>query len=184
VVGHIVRMFGNVDGTKLTYVPAKPPLCPSTLEAGEVVDCGPVGGDFEVKGDHEFSVGSFMLGGDQVDPSGGKGDPSLTFTPSIEQFRTKYLFLAPDDYDVSFVDIIGTAAAGPVVDGAPVQAPFQAIGTGPFGVFRVKLGAGQNGAHTLTSTSPVGIQVMGYGTKTSYHYPGGLNLKLIAPPPK
>jgi hypothetical protein len=29
----------------------------------------------------------------------------------------------------------------------------------------------------------VGIQVVGYGSYTSYQYPGGLNLTLIAPPP-
>jgi hypothetical protein len=35
----------------------------------------------------------------------------------------------------------------------------------------------------MTSTMPVGAQVMGYGAYTSYQYPGGLNLTLIAPPP-
>jgi hypothetical protein len=29
----------------------------------------------------------------------------------------------------------------------------------------------------------VGIQVLGYGLYTSYQYPGGLNLEIIAPPP-
>lgn len=29
----------------------------------------------------------------------------------------------------------------------------------------------------------VGVQVVGYGANTSYEYPAGLNLKLIAPPP-
>ena len=51
------------------------------------------------------------------------------------------------------------------------------------GVFRVKLGAGKSGSHTLESTKPVGIQVLGYGQYTSYQYPGGLNLKLISVPP-
>ena len=41
----------------------------------------------------------------------------------------------------------------------------------------------QGGAHTLTSKLPVAIQVIGYGDNTSYEYPGGLNLTLIAPPP-
>jgi hypothetical protein len=35
----------------------------------------------------------------------------------------------------------------------------------------------------LVSDKPVGLQVMGYGSYTSYQYPGGLNLGLIAPPP-
>ena len=50
-------------------------------------------------------------------------------------------------------------------------------------VVRAPLGGGVGGAHVLTSDKPVGIQVVGYGAYTSYQYPGGLNLTLIAPPP-
>jgi hypothetical protein len=50
-------------------------------------------------------------------------------------------------------------------------------------VWREKLGPGVSGAHVLTATKPVGIQVMGYGSYTSYQYPGGLDLAAIAPPP-
>ena len=39
-----------------------------------------------------------------------------------------------------------------------------------------------NGAHVLVSDKEVGLQVIGYGFATSYQYPGGLNLKGIAPP--
>jgi phosphoglycerate dehydrogenase-like enzyme len=57
------------------------------------------------------------------------------------------------------------------------------IGTTGYGVTRILLGAGEVGAHLLTATKPIGIQVMGYGEFTSYQYPGGLNLQAIAPPP-
>lgn len=91
--------------------------------------------------------------------------------------------MAPDDYDVAFVDIVGEAAADIKIDGTAVPASsFTAI-AGGFGVFRVKLGAGKGGAHTLEAAKPVGIQVLGYGANTSYQYPGGLNLKLISIPP-
>jgi hypothetical protein len=57
------------------------------------------------------------------------------------------------------------------------------VGASGFGVMRVKLSTGQNGAHVLVASQPVGIQVMGYGSYTSYTYPGGLDLAQIAPPP-
>ena len=58
------------------------------------------------------------------------------------------------------------------------------IGSSTFGTFRVPLSVGSGtGAHTLTSDVPVGIQVIGYGQYTSYQYPGGGNLSLIAPVP-
>jgi IgGFc binding protein len=183
VVGHVVRVYGNVDGTTLTYNPAKPAMCPASINAGQVVDCGVVATDFEVQGNNAFGVGSYSLGGSAVDPSGGDGDPDQSFAIAVEQYRTSYIFLAPDDYDVSYVDIIGPTGSAVTVDGSAVGT-FTPIGSSGYGVARTKLSVGSNGgAHTLTSNMPVGIQVMGYGLYTSYQYPGGSNLTAIAPPP-
>jgi hypothetical protein len=180
-IGHIVRIFGNVDGTTLTYT--NPPAgAPSTINAGQVVDLGQVSKDFEVKGSAAFGVFSGMLGGTLVDPVNGDGDPSQSFAVAVEQYRTAYIFLAPSDYDISFVDIVGPTGVNVQVDGAPVSG-FTAIGSSGYGVARFKLGPGQQGAHNLTSDKPVGIQVMGYGQYTSYQYPGGSDLTAIAPPP-
>jgi hypothetical protein len=181
VVGHIVRIFGNVDGTTLTYSPSKPAGCPSSINAGQVADCGQVATSFEITGNNAFGVGSFMLGGTLTDPNGGEGDPSQSFAVAVEQYRSAYIFLAPGDYDTSYVDIIGPPGVTATVDGSNVGG-FTAI-NGNYSIARYKLGAGNNGAHTLQSSAPVGIQVMGYGQYTSYQYPGGSNLSAIAPPP-
>lgn len=185
-VGHVVRLYGNADGTSLTYVGPKPDACPTTLDAGQTADCGVVGADFEVTADHEIGVATFMLGSQALDPKANppEGDPSQSVFAAVEQFRTKYVFLSPDDYDKSFVDVTGTIDAAPVVDGAKVTGPFHAIPGSSFGVWRVALGAGASGAHTLAASKPVGIQAIGYGNATSYQYPGGANLRLLAPPPK
>jgi hypothetical protein len=183
VVGHIVRVFGNVDNTTLTYNPSKPAGCPATINAGQVVDCGQVATDFDVQGNNAFGVGSYSLGGSLVDPTGGDGDPDQSFAIAVEQYRTTFIFLAPDDYDISYVDIVGPTGVNVTVDGAPVGA-FTAVGSSGYGICRFKLGVGSNnGAHTLQASEPVGIQVMGYGSYTSYQYPGGSNLSAIAPPP-
>jgi hypothetical protein len=193
--GHIVKLVGTVDGTRLTYFPARPLGCPGTLNAGDVVVCNPGGPpakqfvdrDFVVTGNHEFSVITFQLGGSLVDRAGGrssaKGDPSQSNVVAIPQFRTRYLFLAPTDYDESFVDIVTTRDAEVRIDGELVAAPFEPIAEG-LGIRRAALGKGRDGVRELTSTRPAGIQVIGYGTHTSYQYPGGLNLRLIAPPPR
>lgn len=184
-VKHWVRFVGNRDNTTLTYAPAKPAKCPATLQAGEVVDCELVSEAFDVQGSQEFAVVGLLVGAAELGnlTEAQRGDPSLTTFASVEQFRTKYLFLAPDDYDVTFVDIVGAQDSAPKVDGVAVPAStFTAIANG-LGVFRVKLGPGKNGAHALESAKPVGIQVVGYGANTSYQYPGGLNLKLISAPP-
>lgn len=182
-VKHVVRFYGNRDNTTLTYVPSKPASCPATLNAGQVADCGLVGSSFEVSGDQEFAVAGFLAGAVEVNPGDSRGDPDETTFPAVEQFRTKYVFLAPNDYPDNYADISGTEDAQIELDGAPVTANWEAIGSAGLGVRRVKLGAGEGGAHVLTAKKPVGVQVVGYGENTSYEYPAGLNLKLIAPPP-
>ena len=69
-----------------------------------------------------------------------------------------------------------SALAGRTTDGQGEQV---------FDVYRVALDGGPSGtgAHRLTASVPVGIQVVGYGRFTSYQYPGGLNLNLISEPP-
>ena len=109
--------------------------------------------------------------------------PSQSFSTTLEQFRLKYVFLAPDDYEGNYVDITGRMEAAVMLDGAALTVPFTAIGATGYGVARVKLTTGQAGAHVMTSDLPVGIQVLGYGQATSYQYPGGLNLEPLAPPP-
>jgi hypothetical protein len=180
---HMVRLYGNRDGTTLTYTPSKPGSCPTSLNAGDVVDCGLLTTDFIVEGSSEFAVAAFTVGATEYDPSGDdtRGDPDQTTFASIEQFRTNYLFLSPDDYDVSYAVIAGPSDANPKLDGTALTG-YTDIGGG-IGLWRETLGAGQGGAHTLTADKPVGLQAMGYGSYTSYTYPGGLNIKIIAPPP-
>jgi hypothetical protein len=190
-VSHIVRFFGNVDGTTLTYKPSLPPPgCPSKLNAGEVVQCGQVGFDFEVSGDHEFGVAVFLLGGEIVDPNVDplgftqpQGDPSQSFAVTVEQYRKRYVFLAPPDYKTNYVDVIGAPNTKLTLDGEDVSSAFKTVKETEWQLARLKLGAGKDGAHVLEANAPVGIQVLGYGDNTSYHYPGGLNLGQISAAP-
>jgi hypothetical protein len=186
-VGHAVRIYGNVDGTALTYPGLTPLNAPTVVDAGKVYDLGVVDSDFEVVGDHEFGVASFLLGGAVVDPQplpgNEKGDPSQSVLAAVEQYRKKYVFLAPDDYDVSYADVVMPEGAQVTLDGVPIAVTPTPISNG-WVVARLLLGPGAEGAHVLVSDQAFGLQVMGYGTYTSYHYPGGLNLSQIAPPPK
>jgi hypothetical protein len=200
-VAHQVRFYGNFDNTHLTYNPtAAPPGCPTTLNAGDVMECGQPAcpatadlsqmsncgitlQDFEVKGDQPFAVATFTLGSWVVDPTGSEGDPAQSFPTPVEQYRSKYVFLAPDDYRENYVDIVAKPQTTIRLDGQAVSAERAPVGADAYSVYRVKLGAGQAGAHVLTASERVGIQVVGYGTATSYMYPGGLDLANIAPPP-
>ena len=179
------RLFGNVDGTTLSYPAGAPPGAPTTIAAGEVFDLGILQGDLEIVGDHELAVATFLISSKVANPDDfiQHGDPSQSQPTSVEQFRKSYVFLAPDDYDVSFIDVILPQGAAVELDGAPLPGTPSPIGSSGFGVVRVRLGAGKGGAHALKSEVPVGVQVIGYGSFTSYQYPAGLDLAQIAPPP-
>jgi len=189
-VGHIVRIYGNQDGTALSYKPSKPTGCPDSVSAGDVVDCGEVTTDFEIEGTKEFGVGTFQLGGEKADPDWDpfsleqpQGDPSQSFAVGVEQFRDRYVFLAPTDYKTSFLDLIAEEGTTLKLDGIDKSNELAVLaGTGYFRA-RIRLSNGNDGVHVLEASKPVGIQVIGYGDNTSYQYPGGLNLTLIAPPP-
>ncbi len=185
-VQYVVRFIGNANGTTLTYPSGSPPPgAPLSLAAGQVVDLGLTSSDFEVQGDHEFAVTMFQTGASLADTTGtGDGDPAQSIATAVEQYRTKYVFLAPTDYDINFVDVVAPGGTSLTLDGAPVTAAASAIGASTFKVTRIHLDAGaKGGAHVLEGSAPFGIQVLGYGSYTSYQYPGGLNLQEIAPPP-
>jgi IgGFc binding protein len=205
LVGHVVRFYGNVDGTTLTYSPARPAGCPTTINAGEAVQCGgtpscPYTDDdgkaqtascvtetFEVTGSNEFAVSSFMLGGSVVDredsAQASQGDPSMSPMVATEQYRKSYIFLAPTDYEESFADIVIPSGTTLTLDGTAVLATPQVVNA-TWSVVRIELtNTGMDGAHVLSGSKAFGVQVIGYGAYTSYQYPAGLDLVPISPPP-
>jgi hypothetical protein len=185
-IGHVVRIYGNVDGTALTYAPAAPAGAPASINAGEVADLGNVTESFYVEGSAPFAVTSFLLGSSIADPghlTDYNGDPSQSNVQAEEQFRKKYVFLAPDDYNFSFADMVAPDGASCLLDGEDLAAAPSPIGATGFNVVRMELALGVDGTHVLDCDQPVGLQVMGYGFATSYNYPGGVNLTQISDPP-
>ncbi len=204
-VGHVVRLYGNVDGTQLTYPEGKPAGAPDVINAGEVVELPPraafascVGNPgacmltepFVVQGDQPFAVNSYQLGGKLQAPTWPEeyaqpGDPAVSMMVTPEQFRQNYTFLAPADFMSNWADITVPTGADVVLDGAPVATTPTPIGASGWGILRVKLDGAAGGIHTLSTTHEkgLGLQVSGFGNATSYYYPGGLDLKLISEPP-
>ena len=192
-VRHVVRLYGHANPSVLTYFPAKPANAPDMIDPGAVAEFE-ASADFQVQGSTPFAVGSFLVGGALLDPMTPSqdrlGDPSQSFVTGNAQFRERYVFLAPADYQRSYVDIVAPGGTTVTLDGAEL-APSSAIpltgrasdGTTEqrFDVYRALLPP--DGQHELSATAPVGIQIVGYGRFTSYQYPGGLNLNLITEPP-
>ncbi len=206
-VGHVVRIYGNVDNTQLTYPEGKPPGAPDVINAGDVfqIPALPTGQPaascmsvadhcmlntpFVVEGTAAFAVASFMVGGvlqmPGTDATNSQGDPSFSMEVTPEQFRKEYTFLAPVDYMENYADVLLPNGASVLLDGKAISVAPTAIGGSGWSTVRLPLDAAGGGVHKLSTDHELGLglQVMGFGFATSYYYPGGLNLHRISEPP-
>jgi hypothetical protein len=186
--GAVVRLYGNADATGLTFTPSRPVGCPAFLNAGQVASCGRVDMDFDVVGDKAFGVAIFQLGAELADPEAGamspEGDPSQSFAIAVEQYRKRYVFVAPTNYTKSFLDVVAPAGATLTLDGSPVTSTLRPLAGTPWWLARIPLGPGKDGTHVVEGSVPISIQVIGYAVNVSYQYPGGASLRDLSAPAK
>jgi hypothetical protein len=114
------------------------------------------------------------------------GDPAMSTAVATAQFRTSYAFTAPANYYINWATVIAPTGNSVTIDSTTISsASFTAIGTSGYGYYHYKICDGSNNNtlcssisanHTASSANAFGIQVYGYGSYTSYWYPGGLNL--------
>lgn len=174
-----IRIVSAADGNVIEF---EPPLHGSmTLDRGELFETQ-LSGEVRVRGTLPLSVAQFLVGQDfsGLGSAGsfGAGDPSMSLAIPTEQFRLDYTLLTPATYDESWVNVTAPLAGRVTIDGRPIT-NFAPIGATGAGVARVQLRAG---VHRLEGTAPFGVTVYGFGSYTSYMYPGGLDLREIAPP--
>lgn len=180
---HTVRVHGVLDGTSLTYDPLviDDDLSLDAAQTNELVS---VEQDFVVRANLPFAVTHYMHGqGDPftTDQGVGAGDPSQSIAIPTAQFRKDYTFIAPASFETSYVNLIAKVGQTVEVDGAVIPAvTFEQIGQSEWAVARVELA--KLGGHKAQASEPFGIVVYAYGQYTSYMYPGGMDLKKIAPP--
>lgn len=177
---NVVRIISSHDGNTLAFDPPSAHVG-VTLNRGEFIEFE-TSASFRVTGTDAFLAAQFLVGQDyagfQSSPDGAEGDPSMSLAIPTEQYRTSYVFLAPSSYASSFVTVTAPMDVPVMLDGAAVTG-FAAVGSTGFSVASVDVGGG---VHTITSSAAFGIVVYGFGTYTSYMYPGGLDLELIDAP--
>jgi len=138
------------------------------------------------------------------------GDPSSLIIPPLEQYRSTYVFLTPDQYAFDFVRISAPESAVIVFDGVPledipscvsetagaVEVPLAedetyvvhtcALGFPLIDPTRpapddLMLGIQNDGVHVIESDRKVGVLVDGFDRFVSYAYAAGTELSFIVP---
>jgi hypothetical protein len=139
------------------------------------------------------------------------GDPSLTYAPPIEQWRSDYVLLLPDKYVFDFLVLSVPDGAHAFLDGLPLgpdacaiepgdgltaidrHAPsppywsyrcpmsFPLVSIAADGTANVSPGRQNDGVHHLQSDKPIGVVAYGFDSFVSYAYAGGTQLTEINP---
>ncbi|HEY8378957.1 MAG TPA: IgGFc-binding protein, partial [Nannocystis sp.] len=190
------RLVGAVDGTLLTWSPAKPSGAPDTLSLGQVVEFNDPG-PFVVRSqdsEHPFYLAAYMTGGKAY---GERGDPEFVNVVPSEQYLDRYVFFTDPTYsetslvvvrrkvDGSFADVnlgcAGTLGGWTAIDADHEYTRVDLV-TGNF----QGVGGCANGRHEISSLYPIGVTVWGWGgpesvdfytRNVSYAYPAGAAIR-------
>jgi IgGFc binding protein len=128
-------------------------------------------------------VGQILVSNQYVDGP-ALGDPSLTVFPPVEQYRTEYVFLAPDGWDQSWVVMTTPVGSKVTIDGVMATGCiFEPAGTIESVTYESRRCPVQAGAHQLSGDKPFGIVAYGYGAAGSYAVAGGADVKHVYDPP-
>jgi hypothetical protein len=186
-----VRIMALYDNTKVVFDPPVSGSNGGILNTGDIMDLPDVDRPFAVHADGRIAIAHYELGeftnwpADAGIPVPDEGDPSECPAITISQYRSTYTFLAPSSYVENWIDVVAPLGTTVTLDGTAIPAgDYKQVGSQPFGVAHEQLPAGSQG-HSITGNAPFGLYVYGYGSRTSYMYPGGLDLRVqyIPPPP-
>ncbi len=99
------------------------------------------------------------------------GDPAFILAVAEERWLSHYVFLTPDKYKHSYVNIVRAKGVAVALDGKSVGAgKFSGVPGSQFDVARLALNPG---GHVIAATQPVGVVVYGWDEFVSYGYPAG-----------
>ena len=176
---NLVRIIAAFDGTAVTVDPPQSGIGSGTLDASKWVEFL-ASTPFSVNASNSIMVAQYLLGQEFGNPKATRGDPAMTVLIPFEQFRSDYVFVAPNSYNVdtrgqNYLLITRTPGTNILFDGGPVSAMWQWVAGRELATYAI-----QGGTHMVTGDSPFGVIVYGLGITTSYVYPAGLNFEQIS----
>ncbi len=188
----VYRIIAAENNTVVTTLPPQASI--PVLNQGEWVDFESIE-NFEIHATRPIMVGQFLAAQDAPGPNidgaqegdAGIGDPAFILLVPNEQFRSDYVFLAPNKYELDYVTVVvpdGTKVWFDCDEIDPELIPescdpletdlFERFGTGAYSTTKFKIG---DGVHKIYADAPSAVYVYGYDQYVSYGYPAGLNIQ-------
>jgi hypothetical protein len=184
-----VRIMGLYDSTLVGFDPPIEGYQGALLNTGDVMDLPDVDQSFAIVANGRINVVEYLQGeysnwpADAGDPNPDLGDPSECPAVPLQQYRSTYTFLAPKTYTENWIDVLTPQGNTITLDGVDIPSTsYVQVGGQPFQTAHVQLD-NTNEGHEIHGIFPFGLLVYGYGSRTSYMYPGGLDLHIVAIPP-
>ncbi len=128
---------------------------------------------FQLQGTGRIQVVQFLVSAGYTDQN--IGDPTMMIVPPSKQYRADYVIQTADGYGTNWTSVVRPAGVAVVADGVQIpDTDFAPVGDG---TWELAYHTVQKGSHTFESKKAFGLMVYGYGNKTAYGYPGGMNLQ-------
>jgi hypothetical protein len=148
----------------------------TTLQAGQFYDTI-INGPVQFQGSNPIQVAHFANGERYDNPPNFYGNDTEILLPATAQFSTSYtVYSLP--LATNYLNIILTNGAVTTLDGTNLNllaTNFVSIGSSGYSGAQIPV---LPGAHTITSSQPVEVEVYGFGYWEAYGYVGGaLNLR-------
>jgi hypothetical protein len=189
-----VRVMAFYDNTIIAFDPPVSGRNGAILNQGDVLDLPDVDKSFAIAANGRIAVVEYLLGeystltadqiADGATPMPDLGDPSEATAIPLQEYRSTYSFLAPNTYSENWIDVIRPMGVQISLDGQMIPSnQFSQVGGQGFEVAHVQLPSNGPEGHNIEAASPFGLFVYGYGSRTSYMYPGGLDLRVFSIPP-
>jgi hypothetical protein len=171
-----VRILAQEDNTTITISGG---TCPR-LMAGEFCEVE-LSSDVQISADKPILVGHYLRSVGLVDQFFGViepavGDPSMSLAVPVEQYRSRYSFLIPADYEEQYISVVAPAGSAVNLDGNDISSQLTPFGPGDLAAGRIMV---QPGAHNLSCPNKCGVEVYGYSEAVSYMFAAGLDLERI-----
>jgi hypothetical protein len=166
----ILRILAQENDTTITVSSG---TCPR-LDAGQICEID-LNTDVTIKAGKPIMVGHFLRSvGSLFEPS--VGDPSMSLAVPVEQYRSRYSFLIPADYEEQYISVVAPAGSAVNLDGNDISSQLTPFGPGDLAAGRIMV---QPGAHNLSCANKCGVEVYGYSEAVSYMFAAGLDLERI-----
>jgi hypothetical protein len=178
----ILRFMG-VAATTTVKTNLPPPNDTFTLMPGEVRDAWTTT-DFVAEATEPLVIGQILVSQGFTNSYNEGGDPSLTIPPPIDQYRRNYLFNVPSSWIKNYVVIAAPEGAKVMIDNVvPTGCVISPAGTIAGQKWESRRCVVGEGAHQMLGDAAFGIVAYGYGSRGSYAFVGGANVRRIYDPP-